>query len=420
MENEAFKEQHGKREQELGLYLHIPFCVKKCDYCDFLSAPASQETIDRYFEAMLAELGQYENCTGDCIVPTIFIGGGTPSCVETGYIERLMEAVNRIFKVDWHRLEATIEINPGTITEDKLKSYQRAGINRLSFGLQSADNGELARLGRIHTYEQFEENYRLARALGFHNINVDLMSAIPGQTPDSWERTLNRVLSLEPEHISAYSLIIEEGTSFYDRYREGTEGFGELPGEEEDRRMYYRTKEILQANGYYRYEISNYAKNAFQCRHNTSYWICKDYLGIGLGASSLLDSARFSNLHGIEQYINLCNLYKKNNVKARNIDTQKNKEKAVLEDFIGLRRNIELLTEQQKMEEFMFLGLRRMAGISINTFVERFGIELEAVYGETVKRGVKDKLLEIQGDHIRLTEYGIDISNYVLAGFLLD
>lgn len=420
MESNKPKIIENSDRTELGLYIHIPFCAKKCAYCDFLSAPATRETIDRYMNALLTEIEQYDGHTDHYKVPTIFIGGGTPSVVDAGYIERIMEATCRIFCLESRQTEVTIEINPGTIDEEKLRTYGRLGINRLSFGLQSTDNKELATLGRIHTFEQFKENYHLARSLGFQNINIDLISAIPGQTVASWEATLNQVIGLKPEHISAYNLIIEEGTRFYDLYREGMPGYKELPDEDSDRLIYHRTKEILQENGYNRYEISNYAKKSYESRHNISYWTGKEYLGIGLGASSLLDGARFSNLHDIERYIELCNIYKEMHQKVQNIDvTNANAASSGLKDCIGIRENIEYLASQQKMEEFMFLGLRMNAGVSKNAFVQRFGSPIEQVYGDVINRMVKDHLLVVIGDQIRLTEYGIDISNYVLADFLL-
>lgn len=410
--------------RDLGLYIHIPFCAKKCDYCDFLSAPATQDVIHNYFEAMLTEIETYRGSTGDYVVPTIFFGGGTPSVVAASYIERIMNAIRQVFVVDDSRLEVTIEMNPGTITKDKLEVYRQAGINRLSIGLQSVNNEELSLLGRIHTYEQFEDNYKLARELGFHNINIDLMSALPGQTLQTWEHTLNKVIGLKPEHISAYSLIIEEDTKFYEQYHEGAKAFEQLPDEDTDRRMYHRTKEILLENGYHRYEISNYAKPSYECRHNSSYWVGTDYLGIGLGAASLIEGTRFSNEKDLNKYIELCNI-KKNGYECSN---QKNNcksnvmadSRSIRNDCIGLRTNIEELTLQQKMEEFMLLGLRICAGVSKKDFLQRFGIEIDAIYGEVLKQLSNQKLLEMKEDIICLTEYGIDVSNYVLAEFLLD
>jgi len=406
--------------RDLGLYIHIPFCVKKCDYCDFLSAPATEEIKSEYFDAIITEIESYPGRTDGYIVPTIFFGGGTPSCVEAVYISRILESISKVFCIDRKRLEATIEINPGTITRDKLMAYKEVGINRLSFGLQSANDKELLLLGRIHSYDQFEDNYRLARELGFHNINIDLMSALPGQTLESWEHTLNTIIDLKPEHVSAYGLIIEEGTKFYDRYNSNSSYAKELPDEETDRLIYHRTKEILELNGYHRYEISNYSKEGYECRHNSSYWIGTDYLGLGLGASSLLNDARFSNLQDIKQYILLSKAYKSH--KNQNKDNQINKstQNSMWVDTIGLRRDFELLTHSQKMEEFMFLGLRMCAGISKIAFFQRFNIKIESIYGEVLQRLKDNNLLLIYEDQILLTEYGIDVSNSVLSVFLLN
>lgn len=411
-----------KSPRELGLYIHIPFCVKKCDYCDFLSAPATDKTIESYFKALQIEIDSYYGVTGDYIIPTIFIGGGTPSAVDAKHIVQIMNALDRVFSINHHVLEASIEINPGTVTKDMLKAYKDAGINRLSIGLQSADNRELKLLGRIHSYEEFEETYSLAREIGFHNINIDLMSALPGQTLTSWENTLNRVIALEPEHISAYSLIIEEGTKFYDRYHNAADKDRFLPDEETDRIIYHRTKEILEEKGYVRYEISNYAKKGYECRHNSSYWIGTEYLGIGLGASSLLNGARFSNLHDIKQYIYQCTEYDKG-VKNKLSDLGKYQEalsrSGLNEDPLCIRMEYEVLAREQRMEEFMFLGLRICAGISKEEFNARFGIRIESIYGKVLEELCEKGLIEMKDDNIRLTDYGIDISNYVLSEFLI-
>jgi oxygen-independent coproporphyrinogen-3 oxidase len=384
--------------RELGLYIHIPFCVKKCDYCDFLSAPASDELKSEYVEALIKEISSYRGRTSGYRVQTIFFGGGTPSCIAAEDIARVMTKLRQVFIINEERLEATIEVNPGTTTVEKLTTYQRVGINRLSFGLQSTDNKELKCLGRIHTYEEFKSNYQLARELGFTNINIDLMSALPGQTLSSWEKTLNTVAQLKPEHISAYSLIIEEGTEFYHRYRPGTVGEAELPDEETDRNIYYKTKELLEQFGYHRYEISNYAKPGYESRHNNSYWIGTEYLGLGLGAASLLAGVRFSNVSDIKEYIALCNT----------------------RDEIGLRRELVQLTKEQRMEEFMFLGLRRCEGISSKEFKKRFSADITTIYGKVLIDLEQKKLIAISGDNIRLTDYGVDISNVVLSEFLFD
>jgi oxygen-independent coproporphyrinogen-3 oxidase len=389
--------------QDLGLYIHIPFCVKKCNYCDFLSAPATKEAIQRYIKALLIEIESYDKSMDDYLVPTIFIGGGTPSYIAASYINEIMEAVFRIFPIDKKRLEATIEVNPGIIDIKKLEDYRRAGINRLSFGLQSVNDCELKQLGRIHTYEQFKENYYLARDVGYENINVDLISALPGQTIKLWEQTLNTVTDLKPEHISAYSLIIEEGTPFFNWYGKGSERRNDLPDEETDRLIYYKTKEILEANGYYRYEISNYAFKDYECRHNISYWTGTQYLGIGLGAASLFRGARYHNLMDISQYTSLWDEYR------------------VTKKFpVGMKKDYEKLSLKRRIEEFMFLGLRMCSGISREKFYKEFDICMDTVYGDEIKRLSRDKLLVSEGDRLYLTAYGIDISNLVLSKFLLD
>ncbi|HWT76433.1 MAG TPA: radical SAM family heme chaperone HemW [Mobilitalea sp.] len=410
----------NEKQRDLGLYIHIPFCIKKCDYCDFLSAPATKEVQEDYFDALLTEIKSYAGRMEDYTVPTIFFGGGTPSCVDAEYIKRILLLIRKVFHVDDKRLEATIEVNPGTVTKEKLLTYLEAGINRLSFGLQSADDTELKLLGRIHNYAQFKENYLLAREHGFQNINIDLMSALPGQTLSSWEDTLNKIIALNPEHISAYSLIIEEGTKFYDRYRESTDGYLELPDEETDRLIYHRTKQILELHGYHRYEISNYAKIGYECAHNMSYWIGTEYLGIGLGASSLLNGARYSIMHDIKQYIQACREYI--NVKINNnlFHLENAQQNDAIADPIGLIRDLEILTKERRMEEFMYLGLRMCGGISADAFLQRFGRDINSVYGDVIKRLIKDNLLIINGDNIHLSEYGIDVSNSVLFVFLLN
>ncbi|MDF2944342.1 MAG: hypothetical protein K0S01_3200 [Herbinix sp.] len=406
------------KKKDMGLYIHIPFCVKKCDYCDFLSAPATEEMKKKYFDAMQIEIESYTKAFEGYVIPTLFFGGGTPSSVDAIYISKIMEAIKKVFHLDLHRLEASIEVNPGTITKDKLIAYKEAGINRLSFGLQSTNNKELSLLGRIHTYEQFAENYNLAREVGFENINIDLMSALPGQTLESWENTLNTVVNLMPEHISAYSLIIEEGTQFFDRYQETSPNYKELPDEEEDRLIYHRTKEILELHGYRRYEISNYAKEGYECRHNSSYWIGTDYLGIGLGASSFLNGARFLNTQDLKQYIQVCDNINNKKI-SQKINLLNEDYSFSIDDTIELRKNFEQLSKEQKMEEFMFLGLRMCDGISKQEFYERFDIDINTVYGEVIQKLRMNNLLVLQGNKIRLTDYGVDISNSVLSLFLL-
>lgn len=363
--------------KELELYIHIPFCVRKCKYCDFLSAPSTETERRKYVESLCADIRSYAGFAGAYHVTSIFVGGGTPSILTGEQIKNIFEAVNETFKVDV-QAEITLEVNPGTAAEEKLRDMLEAGVNRLSIGLQSADDRELKALGRIHTYEDFLETWRTARKTGFKNINVDLMSAIPFQTVESYERTLRNIAALGPEHISAYSLIIEEGTPFYERYGEGRNA-GELPSEDEERRMYRRTKGILEDFGYRRYEISNYALPGYECRHNLGYWERREYLGIGTGASSFINNCRWRQ---------------------------------------GEEDEKEALDVPDQMEEFMFLGLRKIEGVSIVEFAADFGLDMMEVYGDVIEKLRSQDLLEIRGDRIALTERGIDVSNYVMSEFL--
>lgn len=389
-------------KNNLGIYVHIPFCVKKCSYCDFLSFPCEgmEAAQDAYVQALLREIAAYGKEYGSsfwkaCRVKTVFFGGGTPSILPAVWIGNILSALREVFLfAGKDELEITLEANPGTLTEKKLKTYQEAGINRLSMGLQSTREEELKELGRIHTYREFVENYKAARKIGFSNINVDIMSALPGQTIKSYRETLERVLLLSPEHISAYSLIIEEGTPFYGKYA----GHPELlPDEDTEREMYDLTKELLEASGYKRYEISNYAKPGYECRHNLSYWDRTEYIGLGIGAASLFEAVRFSNTDSLAKYLNWQG------------------------GLSELRETSEPLSERAAMEEFMFLGLRKTEGIQAAVFEQEFGQTLEAVYGSKIKKLETGELLEWDGEgKLRLTGHGIDVSNYVLAEFLLE
>ena len=327
-------------------------------------------------ESLCRDIRSYRNLAEAYVVVSIFLGGGTPSVLTPAQIKDIFKSIKETFQLSGEA-EITIEMNPGTVDKEKLRTYREVGINRLSIGLQSALDEELKKLGRIHTFEEFLDTYKLAREAGFHNINIDLMSAIPGQTVESYEHTLRTVAEIKPEHISAYSLIIEEGTPFYERYGQG-EHQEELPGEEDERRMYQMTKEILAQYGYERYEISNYAKKGYACRHNLGYWERAEYLGIGRGASSLMDNQRW--IQGEEK---------------------------------------EEIDRQGQMEEFMFLGLRKMEGVSYAVFEKAFGCTIESVYHEVIQRMKEMGLMEDADGYLRLTERGIDLSNYVMSEFLL-
>jgi oxygen-independent coproporphyrinogen-3 oxidase len=417
----------------LELYIHIPFCVRKCAYCDFLSFPSGEEERERYVECLTEEIEEAGAVSGRYVVTAIFLGGGTPSVLTPEQTKGILEAVKKSFYVA-EDAEITTEANPGTADGNKFRAWKQAGINRLSFGLQSTENKELQCLGRIHTMEDFLESYQAAREAGFDNINIDLMSALPGQTVSSWEKTLRTVVKLRPEHISAYSLIIEEGTPFYwlfggdgdemeEQKRRQTLGIPDLPDEDAERRMYYETERILKEAGYHRYEISNYAKSGYECCHNKGYWTGTEYLGLGLGASS------YVNRRG---EIPLSWETKKEDGRERQMERRSNIRdfKTYLslsrEDFRAERQvaEREILTEQARMEEFMFLGLRLTEGISEERFFRLFGRSLDDVYGKVLNELTCQELIEQyeRDDTVfwRLTKRGIDVSNYVLAEFLME
>lgn len=386
----------AEKEKELELYIHIPFCVQKCLYCDFLSMPVDEAVRRHYVHKLIEEIKEKAGNYSGYSVSSIFLGGGTPSILYGTQITEMMEALQKHFYIE-KNAEITIECNPGTLTEQKLSAYKISGINRISMGLQSAKNQELKKLGRIHSFEEFLHNYDLVRKMGFDNVNVDIMSALPGQRVLDWKYTLKEILKLRPEHISAYSLIIEEGTPFYQKYamdeqrrEEGEEPLF-LPSEEIERAMYQLTGEMLLEKGYERYEISNYAKKGKECRHNIGYWTRKNYLGLGLGSASLVENVRFSNTSDLKEYL------------EGNFEPQ----------------DKEILERKEQMEEFAFLGLRMMKGISRSRFAELFGVEIEAVYGEVIRKMKAQGLMKQQAGNIFLTEEGISVSNYIMSEFLL-
>lgn len=396
-----------QNKEELSLYIHIPFCVRKCGYCDFLSAPADEKARDRYVQALLMEIERYQGTeTADRKIKTLYIGGGTPSILSVDQLDCIMQKIKCTFNFHGD-METSMEMNPGTASKEKCRALYQMGINRLSIGLQSTNDMELKTLGRIHSYEDFLNTYTWCREAGFQNINVDLMAALPYQTVESYTTGLRKIIRLAPEHISAYSLILEEGTPFYQKYNSGCYP---LPDEEQERLMYRETEQILAQAGYERYEISNYAKKGYACRHNLVYWQGGDYLGLGLGSSSYMDDVRFHNTTDLDTYVN---------------------QGAYVEDR-------EELSVQAKMEEFMFLGLRVMAGVSGTEFEKRFGKTMEDVYGDVLRKHEEEGLLQIERkedrkeaaaaepakgktniEKVMLTTNGVDVSNYVFADFLL-
>lgn len=404
-----------KQSKRLEIYIHIPFCVRKCSYCDFLSMSVDEKKQRDYVRALIREIELSREKMEDYLIDTVFIGGGTPSILEGSLIEEIMNTLMANSKISGGA-EITIECNPGTVTEEKLQLYKSVGINRLSIGLQSANDKELKEIGRIHTYAQFLESYHVARKCGFDNINIDLMSALPGQSEQSYQETLEKIIELKPEHISAYSLIVEEGTEMYRRV-ESAEAKGKmiLPEEEEERKMYYLTKELLAKAGYERYEISNYAKKGYECKHNIGYWKRKDYLGFGIGAASLYQEERYSNVRDICVYMDKL---LKADISDRNLGNNENAVRLDQNIIESIEENQQKLSVEEQMEEFMFLGLRMMEGVSVKGFEETFGKKYEEIYGKVSDKLVAQGLLEQSGDNIRLTERGIDVSNYVMAEFM--
>lgn len=378
--------KNRKENSPMEIYIHIPFCIRKCDYCDFLSEPSGPKEQADYVQALLREIQAVEEGEGRS-VSSIFIGGGTPSVLDERLLGDILREIRNRFKMK-EDAEITIEVNPGTANIGKLQAYREMGINRLSIGLQSPEDRELKILGRIHNYGQFLETYQEARTVGFDNINIDLMSAIPDQTYEGWVKNLRTVAELEPEHISAYSLIVEEGTPFAARKLN-------LPDEDTEYNMYEATAQILKEYGFEQYEISNYARKGRECRHNVGYWTRQDYLGFGLGASSLYGKERFANTADMKKYLE----------NSRNPEQIREKEPS--------------LTREDEMAEFMFLGLRMTKGISKADFQRCFGCTIESVYGKVLEKYESMELLLEKDGRIFLSREGIHVSNSIMAEFLL-
>ena len=425
--------------KELSIYIHIPFCVRKCLYCDFLSFPMEKDTdlwknadirlatdvrkckdkwkthgVGSYVNLLCREIVQSAALYQKYHVISIFLGGGTPSLLPADQIGRIMETVRAHYRMA-ENAEVTMEMNPGTIESGEPEQYIACGINRVSIGLQSADDEELRRIGRIHDYAAFLKTYDLIRRAGFRNVNIDIMAALPGQDTASYERTLRKVTALMPEHISAYSLILEEGTPLYERQSEYF-----FPTEEEEQEMDRLTRQYLAGCGYHRYEISNYAGDGYECRHNKVYWQRGNYAGFGLGASSMVQNVRWSNPDTMESYA----MYVMSAESKHGDDgaesgqlIEVNGQGAPGTGYIPYRQ---VLSRQEQMEEYMFLGLRMVCGVSAAKFEHIFGIPIEDVYGEAIERLRRQGLLVRDGDGIRLTERGLDVSNYAMSQFLFD
>lgn len=404
--------------KELELYVHIPFCMKKCLYCDFLSAPADEETQREYVEALLREIRFFGERSSDYVVSTIYIGGGTPSWLDEALMAKIMEEITHRFLLA-KDAEITIECNPGTVTERKFQTYKKIGINRLSIGLQSVNEKELQLLGRVHTFDQFLKTYELARKTGFTNINVDLMSSLPGQTPKTFANTLQQVIRLHPEHISAYSLIIEKGTPFYETYkfdavkqRAGMQTEF-LPTEDEEYEIGKLTQVVLEKAGYHRYEVSNYAREGYACRHNIGYWRRTNYLGMGLGAASLLENIRYTNTSDLYHYIE-----ESVDIKNVMVPVTLANQTTVSVPATNLSDTVDVIERNAQMEEFMFLGLRMTQGVLREDFERAFGMTIESVYGEVLQTLLQEGLLEKSEGRIFLTDRGMDLNSYVSSQFL--
>lgn len=413
---------------DLEIYIHIPFCEKKCNYCDFLSFKADARCYEEYVSQLKKELAVMSTYGAAYTVSSVFVGGGTPSLLPAYQISGLMECIREYFDLA-KGAEITIECNPGSIMRHKLTEYKKAGINRLSIGLQSADNAELKLLGRIHTFEEFLNTYQSARMEGFDNINVDLIDCIPMQSINTWRRTLRTVTMLKPEHISVYNLIIEPGTPFYEM---NAEGVLMMPSEDEQSRIDEYTRTYMKRMGYERYEFSNWSKPGRECRHNLGYWQGVPYLGFGLGAASYFEGFRWNNTSDMNEYMSV-NEHRghlpDNNANdadyvgkayGKASDKVSGEAESCADAFAAQRKDLRKLTREDKMEEFMFLGLRCTRGISEANFYGRFGLAVSDVYGAQLAKYTGLGLIEHAGGMYRLTERGIEVSNVILSEFLLD
>lgn len=386
-------------KKEIGIYIHIPFCIRKCYYCDFVSFTNQEENKEKYIEAVIREIESYE--LEEYNVTTIYIGGGTPSSIESKYVEKILNKIKEKItnnETKFNDIEITIEINPGTIDRKKLQDYEEMGINRLSIGLQSTNNEILKNIGRIHTYEEFLEGYNLARSIGFDNINVDLMIGLPNQTIENIKDSLEEVIKLEPEHISVYSLIVEEGTKIENILNMNKIT---LPEEELERNMYWYVKNKLELNGYNHYEISNFAKENKQSKHNVNCWEQKEYIGNGTAAYSYLDNIRYGNTSNIQKYI-----------KTQDFKDEKELEKN------KIRIIDEVQTLEDKKKEYMLLSLRKIEGVSIKKFKEKYVENPIFLYRKQLEKLVNENLLTIDGDNIKLTNKGLDLANLVWEEFV--
>lgn len=405
--------------KEIGLYIHIPFCKHKCYYCDFVSYANKKKFFKKYVECVKKEIEKYarENrimsehgLEPKYVIKTIYIGGGTPSLIDEEYIEDILKSIRENFEITSNleenyeaqdeeiknynsQIETTIEVNPGTVTKEKLQKYLECGINRLSIGLQAVQDNLLKEIGRIHTFEDFQNVYKWAREVGFENINVDLMIGLPNQTLDDVKESTKKVMALKPEHISVYSLILEENTKLEDMVIKGKL---ELPDDEIERKMYWYVKKALEKHKYIHYEISNFARPGFESKHNSDCWNQNEYIGIGAAASSFMNNARYENTSDLEEYIS--NI--ENDKPSKNIQLQ------------------ELLDDESKIDEYMMLSLRKISGVNISEFKRKFNQNPIIRYNKILEKLIKEELIEIDGNNIRLSSKGIDLANLVWEEFI--
>jgi len=375
---------------DLALYVHIPFCLKKCNYCDFISFPNKFDYVEKYTDALVKEIRLYSSVGKKFKLNTVFIGGGTPSSINSIYIEKIMDGIYKYFDTNELK-EVTIETNPKTLDKEKLVRYRESGINRISVGVQTLNDNLLKILGRIHNTEDFYKNYDLVRNLGFNNVNLDLMFGLPFQTLEDVIYTLKEVIKLEPTHLSFYGLIVEKGTKFYDLNNRGKLN---LPDEDLERAMYHKGMEYLVSNGYEHYEISNFAKKGYECKHNLFYWELKPYIGLGIGAHSNIFGKRYWNFADIKEYI------------------------SSLDNGSFPVSGEEVIDKDMEMAEYCILGLRLIRGIDKKNFLGRFGIDIKEIYGKIIERHVKGGLLYENENRIYLTKRGLDLSNIVEVDFL--
>ena len=369
--------------KEIGVYIHIPFCKQKCYYCDFVSFAKQEDIQKEYFKTLKNEIKDFFSKNSNYEISTIYIGGGTPSFVDENYIKEILDLIpkNRV-------KEITIEVNPGTVNLEKLELYINIGVNRLSIGLQSTQNSLLKQIGRIHSFKDFLNTYNMAKNVGFDNINVDLMIGLPNQTIQDIKQSLEIVTNLNPNHISVYSLIVEEGTKIDELINKGTLI---LPNEELERNMYWYVKNYLELNGYFHYEISNFSKKGYESKHNLDCWNQKEYIGFGIAAHSYINNVRFSNTENFDDYF-------KNFKNSKIVQEEQD--------------------ETSKKKEYMLLGLRKIEGVSIQKFKNIFGENPIFIFKDILNKLVNENLIIVDNDNIKLTNKGIDLANLVWEEFV--